>query len=385
MGPKVSRFRKRVVTGGGSRGGFVVPPLYRSGMFSSVTHKETRGRLTVHRAARITSSVILRYGLVQYQAPSVRLQLRNARLSGSASRVRPHCSGDSLQWRRERAAARSVVPRAANGWGDMRIPFTAYFRDGRGNRLEDYEIVRGPASAPAVLIRGPVEVIQQLALLSPECVIAVAPASSHWTHRVTVPAGITTEHTELLDLLKKVLILATPQHVDVALALDWYKDTSSADDPNQWKNTNAGEFIYRLKYWSLTAADRSKYLNGLVGWMSTVIGRHPLYRDALNIVSMPGSKPEVVSFGETFAQAVAIASGKTYIRATGSERPPAKEAGYSATIDQTFQLPHVISGSAILLDDVFRTGGTMRATAVAARRAGAAKVYGIVCARTMRS
>jgi predicted amidophosphoribosyltransferase len=69
-------------------------------------------------------------------------------------------------------------------------------------------------------------------------------------------------------------------------------------------------------------------------------------------------------------------------------RPEAKSLsrGASAALleDQFIVPPEIRGRSALIVDDVFRSGGSMMAVARAAHEAGAREIFGICPARTMR-
>jgi hypothetical protein len=46
-----------------------------------------------------------------------------------------------------------------------------------------------------------------------------------------------------------VLTLTAKPGLDAALALDFYKDPTSHEDPNKWKDTGAGAMVNVAKYY----------------------------------------------------------------------------------------------------------------------------------------
>ncbi|MFB7075775.1 hypothetical protein, partial [Streptomyces sp. NPDC056290] len=89
---------------------------------------------------------------------------------------------------------------------------------------------------------------------------------------------------------------------------------------------------------------------------------------------------------EQLARKIAQTVGKQIIQTvplTGP-RPPATEAQTIVSADD-FALPQNVSGDIVIIDDVYRSGGTMRAVAGAAKRAGAKQALGLAIVRTMRN
>lgn len=126
----------------------------------------------------------------------------------------------------------------------------------------------------------------------------------------------------------------------------------------------------------------------LAAELSDVIRRHPTYNAADAIVLVPGSTPR--RFGERLASAVSKNTGKPLLRtkAVHAERLEAKNAEIAGSADLaskfTIEGGDVEGRSVVIVDDVYKTGRTMRAVAKVARAAGATEVYGLVGARTMR-
>jgi predicted amidophosphoribosyltransferase len=189
---------------------------------------------------------------------------------------------------------------------------------------------------------------------------------------------------DTLGLLTGVLTLTQQTGIAAATALAFYKDPDSHDDPMQWMNTEAGQAIYRAKY-----CGDSDAFHSLKAKLVSVIQTHSLYAGADVIGSIPGHDATKVSFGEKLAQGVSELTGKPLAigRAVNESRPASKARASDEVIDLADEFYFgldVTDQSVILVDDVFRTGETMRAAAAAARTAGATAVLGLVGARTMR-
>lgn len=121
----------------------------------------------------------------------------------------------------------------------------------------------------------------------------------------------------------------------------------------------------------------------LIDSLSDVVSRHPSMRVAPSVVSVPGSNGDGNSVGEYIARRLAELTGKALIVTTGPAREPREAGGSYQGLDGLFELPSLVDGACIVVDDVFKSGTTMRATALAARRAGATAVYGLAAVKTI--
>lgn len=199
----------------------------------------------------------------------------------------------------------------------------------------------------------------------------------HWPNGT--PAGA----RRLVELLADGLALPTrDDRIDLALALDWYKVVDADVPSTQWENTAAGQLVFKAKYWVSNPPVRRAAAAELIDLLSAAIGRHPAFHAAPYLVSVPGSGGDGVSVGEFIAAGVAEQTGKSLIKTVGPARE-ARKGGAVSTLDGQFSLPSLIDGPCVVVDDVYKSGMTMRATALAARRAGAARVYGLVAAKTI--
>lgn len=267
--------------------------------------------------------------------------------------------------------------------------FPAFVPDSRGNRLQRYVVKRAPSSEERrIYLCGPDEVAVQAewVLQSRGCRrLGLEPHQrSEWTHRLGTDGPVSADVRGMLDLLTEVVTLQANSPVDAALALDFYKDPDSHYDPMQWANTAAGDLVNRGKYWGSVTAR-----NALAEQLADVINRHPVYRAADVVISVPGHDSTVIGFGQRLAAVVARETDKTFSPTTGrsQERPAMKNREAGEVMDLTNEFivgPEAQGRVVIVVDDVYRGGDTMRAVALAARRAGAVAVLGLVGARTMR-
>lgn len=259
--------------------------------------------------------------------------------------------------------------------------------DSRGNRLLRYRIrdVRGTSEQRLYLYAHEATAAQIQWALQPfgcDPLQLTDEQRREWTHRFRLDGPADQDVISFLDMMEEVLTLNVPSEIDAALALDFHKDPESHEDPMHWENTAAGELVSRGKYGGFAKEGRE-----LASQLASVIARHPVYRAADAIVMVPSSRNK---FGERLAAAVAAECGKTLIRtrAAHATRPEAKNADDESRPDLTneFTVPtEEASGRVVILvDDVYKTGGTIRAVSGAARTAGAAAVLGLVGTRTLR-
>lgn len=265
-----------------------------------------------------------------------------------------------------------------------------YQPDSRGNRVQKHEFLlvmkAGTVTVRVLDMRGPGEAAWQIGEVAAGSGRARPVPDSRrgtWTHRFEFPAGVPTEVRHLVSLLEEVLTLTNTPHLNCVIALDWYKVPDDELPPDQWANTDVGALINRGKYSGAMDAAGAALADRIAGFMQ----RHPLYRDCSAIVTAPGSRANQESFGERLAATVAQRVGKTLVvtQAPKGARPPAKQGQAQLSPEECgFEMPQRLSGSVVVVDDVYRTGSTMRAVAYAARHAGARRVLGVVGARTLR-
>jgi adenine/guanine phosphoribosyltransferase-like PRPP-binding protein len=272
----------------------------------------------------------------------------------------------------------------------LKIQLPPFLRDSRGNRLEQVS-TRSVQNSDDVRLYlcGPEEIAVQLEWVLQSAgtrrIALEQEQKAHWTHRIHVAGGLTDAGKRTIALLKRVLTLTVKPGLDAAIALDFYKDPTSHEDPNKWKDTGAGSMVNMAKYYGHPDA-----FNDLVDSLAHVITEHPIYAGTDFIVAAPGHKSSARSFGEQLAEAVAKKVAKPIVRpmTASTERPAAKEREQGAaarSLEGEFSFGNEVAGRAlVIVDDVCRSGGTMSAIAMAARDAGAVSVLGLVGAQTMR-
>lgn len=202
----------------------------------------------------------------------------------------------------------------------------------------------------------------------------------HFYFESRVPQAVT---VMLEQLGTAISIGRTPPGVDHCFALDYYKVPDEDLDPMQWPNTEAGELVNRSKYWSNATA-----INTLVEKMAKFVQSQPVLVAADCVISVPGQHGNRTGHGERLAAKVADATEKPFYRtkALYDERKPAKEGGAPLRADQVEADSALFyDDKVIIVDDVFRSGSSMKAVASSARSRGAVAVYGFAAARTMRN
>ncbi|MGW9196591.1 phosphoribosyltransferase [Micromonospora chersina] len=209
---------------------------------------------------------------------------------------------------------------------------------------------------------------------------------SEWTHRFLLPRELPESLVPLLELLKKYLTINATDYFDFAIAFDFYKIPEDGVDPQKWKNSKPAELISQGKYKKYAPLVRWNAISRLANGSAAVMRQHPLLAECPTVICFPGHKDDGKSFGEQYAAKVAEVMGKTLVRAesTLGPREPAKVGG-SAHLIGNFRIPSTLSGSVIIIDDVYRTGGSFRAAGLAARQAGASQVFGVAAVRTLRN
>jgi hypothetical protein len=265
--------------------------------------------------------------------------------------------------------------------------------DPRGNRLERWEAA-SVAAGHVLRLRGPIEVVGQVQVVAPEYQgpTYLASAARGWTHELTSPERTMKRETrQLLELLSEVVSLPSLPALKFAIALDWYKIPVDDMDPRNWPNTEVGELVYRGKYVYKTQEEQKSIVGkNLAGRICNAISRHAALNRADVILNVPGHDRNVVSFGPRLAATVAKYRRMPTLRVTAKSqfRPEAKSLSpmeRAMFFDDEFIVPPEIRDlSALIVDDVFRSGGSMAAVAKAAREAGAREIFGICPTRTMR-
>lgn len=189
---------------------------------------------------------------------------------------------------------------------------------------------------------------------------------------------------DMVQLLTDALCLPPEEPLDLALALDRYKVPDDDLPATAWANTEIGELVHRAKYYKSSPGLQEAARETLAERLAGAIQSHPAYWRAPYLVSVPGASGDGTSTGEIVARLVSQRTGKRLIQTVGPERP-AKKANPSLDVRGMFQLPTMLDGPCVVVDDVWMTGATIREVGRVARGAGAPSVYGLAAARTMRN
>lgn len=264
-----------------------------------------------------------------------------------------------------------------------------------GGCLEAYEVHSAAAGDHRLLLRGPQGVVDQLLIVASTYREEQEPPKA-WTHCLVGPGPEPPESAQsLINVLGRVLTLPSPEHVDFAIALDWYKVAPDDDASSEWVNTRLGELVHRGKYWYSKepwhAAIQGDHSLDLGERLAGVVDDHPVLRSVETIVAVPGHDPKRVSFGSLISAIVARRCGVRLVECRGVSgfRPPAKSldlADRQRLITNQFTCPEDLTGEAVLIvDDIYSSSASVNETARAARAAGARRVAVLCVVRTMRS
>jgi hypothetical protein len=264
------------------------------------------------------------------------------------------------------------------------VDWVELMADGRGNRLVDYHIgAAEDGSCSYFDLECCEDVAKQVewALEGRGPRRADPPQNSNWCHRIEFRGPIKRSVVETLDTLKEVLTLRSTAELDGAFALDFYKIPEEGVPGDEWEDTEAGALVHRGKYSQNVPAGKK-----LRTHLAQAIGSQRAYARCEAVVLIPGTRH---NFGAWLAKGVArqldvpCVQSERLERATGQ----AKE-GHSSRDLVGYRIcePDAVDGKrVVIVDDVYRTGISMRSVAVAAEDAGASEIFGAVGARTMRN
>jgi hypothetical protein len=277
----------------------------------------------------------------------------------------------------------------------MRIRIPSYDLDTRGNRLLKAAVAAGVRTTghSRLYVQGAYRVTAQIeTLLAPRIARSLDPAEApngDWSAGWELTGDLPDEVRRLIGLLKEVLTLECAAVIDIALAQDFYNDPVETDGGETvWHRTAAGALVSRAKYWDAESQQVAR--SEIARRLAEVVRRHPLIAQADVMVSVPGSDTTVWRPSELIARRTAQILEIPFVRtrARHQRRPEAKAAvDGDARFDLRAEFEIDLEPSqrtVLIVDDVVKSGDTMAAVAMAARRAGATTVYGLACARTRR-
>jgi hypothetical protein len=206
---------------------------------------------------------------------------------------------------------------------------------------------------------------------------------NEWLDAFVLAEPLDADLRGLLELLSEILSIGhKAEAVEHCFALDYYKIPEDDVDPMQWRNTDAGRLVNQSKYSGGMSA--FKHLTAeLVG----VVERHPELRACTSVVSVPGRDGTRAGHGERLARAVALGTGKNFYRTKPlyQVRAEAKSGGELCLEDVEVDSAVFFDDLTLIIDDVYRSGGSLGTVAAKARQVGAVKVYGLVGAKTLRN
>jgi adenine/guanine phosphoribosyltransferase-like PRPP-binding protein len=272
----------------------------------------------------------------------------------------------------------------------MRINFARYFldEDSRGNRLQNARVTANEDRTDFYLELACVDDIaaQFREVLRGRNIVELG-STAEWTHRIRFDGPYDAWLKDLIDLLEEVLTLSTFPEIDVALALDFHQIPPDAENP-EWRKTPMGNLVYKKNYkpeYANSARNVAAAGNELTDLLVGVIRAHPIYSAATRVIVVPSTK-NPFKFGERLGGAVAKRSGLEVARAKclSTDHHQAKE-GHASSAIEPYDIEGDVDGErVIIVDDLYRSGQTLRDIAVAARANGATEVLGLACTRAMR-
>lgn len=267
----------------------------------------------------------------------------------------------------------------------MGLSWAAMTADHRGNSLNRYKIyISRDHTRHYVMLDGCDSVCDQVDLFldrfgGSEVDPNRIDSKGNWDYAFEWPGDVPDALVDMLDLISDVLTLTPVPGVDVALALDFYKQP---DEDGELQNTRAGRLVHVLKYYVSSPNKRVAAGNELAGWMAEVISRHPLFDEADRIVVVPSTKSGI---SEMLGRAVAGEVGKPTVVAVETTGSQVQDKSGEAQ-PKRYEIHEDLSGEAvIILDDVYWRGNALRGVAAACIAAGASRVLGLVGARNLRS
>jgi hypothetical protein len=274
----------------------------------------------------------------------------------------------------------------------LRFQLPCYEYTAGGHRLDRYEVrnVTGSEAQRVYVCAAPYLLSQIKAVLEAKRGRSLPlrdEDAKKWNGRIELPDGLTDEQRAHLDILKDNLTVQADD-LECVMGLDFYNNpVENEDDGNgetEWVHSTAGELINKLKYRGHEAP-----LEKLAERLSGVATNHLILARAEVVISVPG-RDKSMRPGERLAKAVAARLDVPYLRTRGvsAQRPEAKarEAG-GEEIDYAaeYVVDDAVRGRPVMVvDDVYRSGKSMRAVSRLARAAGATSVVGLVAARTRR-
>ena len=199
---------------------------------------------------------------------------------------------------------------------------------------------------------------------------------------------IETRLHSFLTLLQRCVTIA--DSLDECHALSPHKVLSNED----WPRTKVGDLVYRAKdyYSELPFRDRDA-THQICGLAIEFFQRHPRYSVAGAVAPAPSSNPDVEeNLPWVIASVVSEQLGKRLVTPRRLEEIPPQK-GYDESVSSisreklqegTVGVDHGLSGTIVVIDDLYKSGGTLREVGRACRSAGASSVLGLAITKTAK-
>jgi hypothetical protein len=261
--------------------------------------------------------------------------------------------------------------------------------DSRGNRLENADVSQSDDGRHLYLdLLCCDDVAEQFWMVLADRNPRWLETDEEWTHCLRFDGPYGEWLDDLIELLKTVLTLNAPSQLDVALALDFYQVPPDEQNP-EWTKTPTGLLVYRKYFKPEYPNSRDSVRTAgfrLTKKLAEVITRHPLFQTASLIIVVP-STTNPWKFGEVLGRSVAKRVGLDYATAQclSPDHRQAKEGHLSAGVEPYRIDSDITDQGVIIVDDIYRTGQTIRDIGHAAREQGASEVLALVGTRTMRN
>jgi hypothetical protein len=261
------------------------------------------------------------------------------------------------------------------------ITFDLPVWDTRGGKVTKYTVIPTSDGGEALLLCCPEWIGKQVEVAIGETRVPLKEETAKdYTHGFRFKNGVPLEIRNLAENLTYVLSIPAPEYVDFVVALDWY--TLPDDETDELVHTAAGNWINWTKHashpeYSNSVRSRRTMIHHLVGF----IMEHPLYANATAIIAAPGHLGDGKSFGEGLARQVAKEAGISFLESTA--KPRTAQFVQKQDLTNAFTVAGALSGTVIVVDDVYQSGGSASGAAAAARRAGADTVLTLTVARTI--
>lgn len=186
-------------------------------------------------------------------------------------------------------------------------------------------------------------------------------------------AALNRDAEDLITVLHETLSLSSFGHLDLVSILDWSTIAAgrSLGSVDERRTRTPGFQMDRARTYNDRPRVGSLALQSLVSDMTRVVKSHPAYSSASVILGGPDALGDTPNLRTQLAQGVATATGKELVIL----RWPAWQISNGAPTLSS--LDRRISGSCIVIDDVWTDGATMNAIARLARASGASHAYGL--------